>query len=274
MDEKDRLEILKDILFTDDREYAEKIAKRIELLEQTVNERKKLSSKVDPIIEHQLSEFTKSIPSTLGPTITATLKQEIKNHKDEVVDALFPILGKMVKKYVAQEMKVLSEKINRQLRFKFSLKGLKRKFKSWFGNVKEEELLLSELSSAQIEQVLLIERGSGILTASYARTKTIDEEMVSGMLTAIKTFVEDAFGQKNQNLELIEYELYQIHLQSFVGYYIAVVISGNYTLKSKNLVQDIIFSFYNDFMAMKNVGTINKEVLQKELELNFGDASI
>ncbi len=270
MNEKDRLEVLKDILFTDDREYFEKIAKRIEQVEQTVEDPKILSSKVEPIIDDQLKEFTKNIPTTLGPSITAALKEEIKNHKEEVIEVLFPILGKMVKKYVAQEMKVLSEKINTQLGFK----GFKRKMRSWFGGVKEEELILSELSSPKIEQVLLIEKETGLLTASYSQTEAIDEEMISGMLTAIKSFVEDAFGQKNQDLELIEYELYQVHIQSFVTYYIAVVISGNYTVQSKNKVQDLIFNFFEKFMKMKKGKALSVEEIREELAQNFENADI
>ena len=65
MTEKDKIEILKDILFTDDREFEEKIKKRIEIIEETVNDKTKLSTKVDPIIKEQLSEFTKNIPNTL-----------------------------------------------------------------------------------------------------------------------------------------------------------------------------------------------------------------
>ena len=77
MSEKDRLEILKDILFTDDREDIDRIAERIELLEQAYNDRDKFSSRVDPIVEGKLNEFVKNIPNKLGPTITATLKKEI-----------------------------------------------------------------------------------------------------------------------------------------------------------------------------------------------------
>lgn len=283
MSEKDRIEILKDILFTDDREDIDRIAERIEMLEQAYNDRKKFTSKVDPIIENQLNEFTKSIPHTLGPTITATLKKEIQSHKDEVVDALYPVLGKMVKKYVAQEIKVLSEKIDNQLSF---IRTWKRKFRSWFGGKKEKELLLNDLSSEKIEQVLLIERDSGLLKASFSKAKTIDEEMVSGMLTAIKTFVEDAFNQKNQELELIEYELYNIHIQSFVSYYVAVVISGNYGLKTKNKVQDIIFNFYHNFMEMnldliytsryleRPTESLSTELIEKKLIKYFGNAKI
>ena len=283
MSEKDRLEILKDILFTDDREDIDKIADRIEFLEQAYNDREKFASRVNPIVANRLDEFTKNIPNTLGPTITATLKREIQNHKDEVVDALYPVLGKMVKKYVAQEIRVLSEKIDSQLSF---ITAWKRRFKAFFGGSKEKELLLNDLASEKIEQVLLIERDSGLLKASFSRTDTIDEEMISGMLTAIKTFVEDAFNQKNQELELIEYELYNIHIQSFVNYYVAVVISGSYSLKTKNKVQDIIFDFYHNFMEMNldliytsrhlehPVDSLSTSLIEKKLAEYFGNAKI
>lgn len=247
MNEQDKIDILKDILFADDHEFEKKISQRVELLEQTIQEKEKLSEKVDPIISYQIDEFKKSIPETLGPTITETLRKEIRINKDAVVDAIYPILGKMIKKYVAQEVKMLSEKMNGQLSF-FSVG--KRKFKSFFTGKKERDLMFDELATTKIEQVLLIEKDSGILKASFAKSKTIDEEMVSGMLTAIKSFVEDAFIQRNQNLELVEYELYQIHLQSFATHYIAVVLSGNFALSSKNKLQDVIFDFYNSFMAM------------------------
>lgn len=286
MNEQEKLDILKDILFPDDKAVIEDISKRIQLLELIINDQQQLAAKVHPLVDDKLKEFAKNIPNTLGPTITATLKREIQNHKNEVVDALYPVLGKMVKKYVAQEIKLLSEKIDNQLGF---IKRWKRKLRSFFGGPTEEQQLLGELSSAKIEQVLLIERHTGILKASYSVTNTMDEEMVSGMLTAIKGFVEDAFYQKNQNLELIQYEFYNIHLQSFVTHYMAVVLSGEYHLKSRNKLQDIIFNFYYNFMAMnldlvfrtnnsekegREVRTIEKDLLKKELEANFKNAKI
>jgi hypothetical protein len=283
MDSKDKLEILKDILFADEHEFEKRISDRIEVLETTLNERKNLSEKVDPIIEHQINEFKASIPTTMGPIITATLKEEIKNSRDKVVDALYPILGKMVKKYVAQEMKLLSEKIDDQLSF---LKWFKRKFRSFTSGENEEGLMLDDLAATKIEQVLLIEKDSGILKASYAKSKAMDEEMVSGMLTAIKSFVEDAFNHRDQSLEHIEYELHHIHLQSFATHYIAVVLSGNYVTSSKDALQDVIFDFYNSYMAMnldlvfdtknskKSIAPVGKSPLEKQLKKYFGNAKI
>ena len=67
MDEQAKLDILKDILFPDERGAVEDIAKRIQLLEIILNDRKKLASKVNPLVDDKIKAFKKSIPDTLGP---------------------------------------------------------------------------------------------------------------------------------------------------------------------------------------------------------------
>ena len=46
------------------------------------------------------------------------------------------------------------------------------------------------------------------------------------MLTAIKSFIEEAFKTGNDQLESIEYGLYNIHIQNFNSYYMAVILYG------------------------------------------------
>ena len=150
MTEADKLALLKDLLLTDDRAYAESIHTKIKELENLIHKQKELSQKVNPIIDEKLEEFTELIPETLGPTITEALAEQIKNSKDQVVEALYPIMGKMIKKYISQEISLLTERINKQLEDSFSANSWKRKFRSWFGGVKEEELLLSELRSTSV----------------------------------------------------------------------------------------------------------------------------
>jgi len=267
MNENDKIQILKDILFEDESAYIEKITHRLEELESSLNDKQKFSSRVDPIIVYQLDEFKRSIPATLGPTITAAIKTEIGKNQDAVVDALFPILGKMIKKYVAQEIQKLSEKINQHLSFR-------DKISSWFGKSNEKQAIIEGLVAAHIEQVLLIDKKTGLLKASYSNAQTIDEEMISGMLTAIKSFVEDAFGQKNQSLELIDYELYQIHLQSFKNYFIAVVVSGTYTIHTKDRLQDLIFDFYEDFTKKEEYKLLSTDRINQKLTQNFEHANL
>ncbi|MGB5417485.1 cell envelope biogenesis protein OmpA, partial [Algibacter sp.] len=203
MNQEEKLNIIKDILLTDEREFTSSIEKKIKILETTINERKNLSVKVDPIIDQKLNTFIEQIPKTLGPTITEALKEEIKNSQDAVVEALYPILGQMIKRYVQHEMKLLSERINNQVNKTFSFKRFFRKAKSKAAGINESDLLLQEQSNAQIEQVIIIEKGSGLLLAEYSKNKMADEDMVAGMLTAIKSFVEDAFKKEKQSLHYI-----------------------------------------------------------------------
>lgn len=229
MDQKEKLDILKEILLTDDREFIERITKRIAVLEQTLHEQEKLSEKVSPIVLEKLKIFSDNIPENLGPEIVESIKQQIETSKDEVVEALYPILGKMIKKYISQEMKVLSEKVNNAARNTFSFAGLKRKLKAKATGVEENELILRDLASAQIEQVFLIEKDSGLLLGSFSKKETVDQDMISGMLTAIKAFVEDAFKEGGRDLQSIEYDSYEIHLQNFHKYYIATALDGTFT---------------------------------------------
>ena len=267
MNSDERLDILKELLLTNENEPDKDIMRKIQMLEERQND---LTERVNPIMEERLSGFVAEIPKTLGPVITEALKTEIRKSQDAVAEALFPIIGKMIKKYVQAEIKKLNEDINEKLNKTFS-------FKNWFrgGGMSDTNAaaLMSEQYQARIEQILVIEKGSGILKASYAKTEAMDEDMVAGMLTAIKSFVEDAFtGEKDMQLERIDYELFTIHLQNFSNYYIAVVLSGIYDDAYKDKLDDVLLDFAQF--------VINKEDLEdpenftKKLKEYFTDERI
>ncbi|MFD2542680.1 cell envelope biogenesis protein OmpA [Lacinutrix gracilariae] len=269
MNQEDKLKILKDILLTDEREYALSIHEKIKTLEDTINQKPNLSEKVDPIIQDKLNEFVQEMPKTLGPTITQTLKTEIKNSQDAVVEALYPILGRMIKKYIQNEFAMLSEKINKQVNNTFTFKSFKRKIKAKATGVSEVDLIMQEQYAPRLNQFLVIEKGSGLLISKYSRTDDIDEDMVAGMLTAIKSFVEDAFKKNNQNLELIEYETYSIYIQNFSSYYIAVAISGIFNASHKSKLEDKLLHFAQN--EINKTDLKNTESLTKKLKAYFAN---
>ncbi len=272
MNQEDKLNILKDILLTDEREYASSIQKKIELLEETINKQKNLSQKIDPIIDEKLKEFVAEIPKTLGPVITETLKEEIKNSQNAVVEALFPIMGKMIKKYIQHEIRVLSEQINSKLNNSFSFENLKRRFKAKFLGVNEGELVLQESLRPKIEQLMVIEKGSGLIISEYSKTMDIEEDMVAGMLTAIKSFAEDAFEQDNQELQYIEYDTYHIHIQNFSSYYIAVVISGTFNVIFKGELENKLLDFAQNHINKNDLE--NREAFSKKLKAYFDNENL
>lgn len=267
-EDENKLKLLREILLIDDREVARAVSQRLDTLTETLEKKEKLSKKVDPIIEQKLDAFVEEIPTTLGPTITRTLKEQIENSKDQVVEALYPIMGKMIKRYIQNEIKLLSENINKKVNNTFSFATLKRKLRAMFTGVKESDIILAESNTPEVDEIFIIEKGSGILLGNYSKTETIDKDMISGMLTAIKSFVEDAFGGGNQNLEAIEYELYTIHIQNFFSYYIAVVVSGNYTRSFESELENELLELSNKLTS--KITSLSKEavdeILAKHLE--------
>ena len=268
MTDTEKLIQLKNLLLTEDRDFANDILRKLDLLEETVYVNENLSEKVNPIIDRKIETLIEEMPNKLGPTITATLKSEIKNSQDTIVDALFPIIGKMIKKYIQQEMKTLSDNINAQVQSTFSIKKYKRKIKSVFFGISENDIVMSELSAPKIQQIFIIEKGSGLIIASYSKTETIDQDMIAGMLTAIKSFVEDAFSAGNQSLENIEYELYTIQIQNFSSYYMAAVVSGAIDNNFKSRFQDNMMDFADQNLK-KDLD--NHKLISEKLETFFKD---
>jgi hypothetical protein len=237
MTDSEKLIKLKELLLNEDRVFAQNILDKLDSLEDTVNTHEKLSEKVNPIIDEKIDAFVEEIPTKLGPVIAEALTKS----QDKVVEALFPIIGKMIKKYIQQEIKALSDSINSQVQTTFSIKIWQRKFKALFIGVSEKEIILSEMNQTKVEQVFVIEKGSGLIISSVSKQESIDEDMIAGMLTAIKSFVEDAFKRDQQSLELIQYELFEIHIQNFTSYYFAVVISGGFDMVFKNKLENKLF---------------------------------
>jgi hypothetical protein len=258
---QDKLESLREILLTQDRADIQYILTKLTEIENLLQTQEKLAQRMAPIIADELEIFQENIPQKLGPTITETLKKQIEESKDEVVEALFPIIGKMIKRYIQNEFKILSEKINNQINHTFSFKRAKQKITAVFTGVKESDIILNDLAEATILQVFVIEKNSGLLLGSFTKENTIDKDLISGMLTAIKSFVEDAFQKEKQNLETIEYEFYNIHIQNFHTYYIATVISGILTEKEKGQIEDgviLVANKINKLKEVKNTETINE----------------
>ena len=149
----------------------------------------------------------------------------------------------------------------------FSFKGFKRKMKAKTKGVSEADLIIRDQYKSVLEQIMVIEKGSGLLISRYSKTQNVDAEMVAGMLTAIKSFVEDAFNRGGQDLNYIEYDTYHIHIQNFSSYYIAVVISGPYNKVFKSKLEDKLLDFAQN--VINNTDLNNRKNFTKKLEAYF-----
>ncbi len=230
------LSIIRDILLREDRDD---IADIKELLDDP----DKLSERIAPVIEFHIETLKRKFPKEYRKEVDKIVERKLKASQDELLDVVYPVMGKMVRKYVSHQFVSLKESLDDRLRNFFSTQRLVNRFKSMVFGVNEGDLLLSEMDSTSIEEVFLIERDSGVLLGHYSRNTTMDRDVVAGMLTAIKAFVEDAFSKERQDLEMIEYGTYKIYIQSFHLYYAAVILNGSVTATEKDRIAARLLDF-------------------------------
>ena len=251
-----RFELLKELLLTDDREKFESLSK--EFLE-----RDKFRAKVKPVVDEKIEDLKTNFPTHFGDQITESIKIQIRESQDEVVEALYPIMGKLVKKFIIAEITKLTESINQTINDKFSITQIiKRLFK---GKRTDADDVLQEVFEATIEEVFVIGEDSGLLIGSYSRGNIADRDMVSGMLTAIKSFAEDAFSKQGQDLEDIKFETFQLSMVNYKSIYIATATSGVITSEFKEQLSENLETLAEKILRDRTYLS-NEEKLNKLIE--------
>ncbi|MEO1518820.1 MAG: cell envelope biogenesis protein OmpA [Bacteroidota bacterium] len=211
---------LKEILLREDR-------KALEEMQNLVNDPVALSEKVSPIIEQRLLFFKQHFPKEYQQAVDKIVDHKLKESQEEILNVIYPVLGKMIRKYIAHQFQMLKDSIDQRIRSTLSTKGFWGRIKARLFGVSDTDILLSGMNSYVIEEVYVIQRDSGLLMGSASLQQTVDRDVIAGMLTAIKSFVEDAFKRERQDLEMIQYGNYNIFIQNFHSYYIAAALSGS-----------------------------------------------
>lgn len=131
----------------------------------------------------------------LAPTIEESIAASVRRNPQPLADALFPIIGPAIRKAIASTLNGMLESLNTTLEHSLSWRSLRWRLDARRTGRSFAEIVLLNTLVYRVEQVFLIHRPSGLLlqhvTAGGADTR--DADMVSGMLTAIRDFVQDSF---------------------------------------------------------------------------------
>jgi predicted regulator of Ras-like GTPase activity (Roadblock/LC7/MglB family) len=243
IDSQERFRRLQELLFEEDREVAQHIREEVEHLRKEMVSPDDIQQRVQPFIELKVDYLQKNFPELFGPVMAETIKKQIVEQQDEMIDALYPIIGKLIRKFLTKELERLQEKIDQSLNETFSWEGFKKRMRGWFRGESSRDMLVREMVRGEVEEVFIVDQDSGLLAGAWSRKVHADRDMVAGMLTAIKSFVETAFEAGQQELETIEYENYKIVLHNYHTFYIAVIVSGPLSADFKAELSDLIMAF-------------------------------
>ncbi|MEG4486748.1 OmpA family protein [Microcoleus sp. D2_18a_B4] len=221
------------------------------LAQQIVNSPADIAKAIAPeiglAIKEQIRLDQESIAQALAPEMGKAITAQIRLERDSMVDALYPVIGSTISRYMAEAIKTINEKVSNAI----SVEGFKRKIRSKVQGVSEAELILKESIPFTVQAAFLIHKASGLIISEVQNSESyqLESEMVAGMLTAIRSFVNECIVQPGESSELnqIEYGDSKIILE-VAGYcYMAVVIKGEpphlFIKKIRQTVTNLILNY-------------------------------
>ncbi len=167
--------------------------------------------------------------ATVAPVLGDAIRRRIRDAREEMVESLYPIIGQVVVRAVAEAIRDLARTVDAQVRTSLSPQVLWWRVRARLGGASGGELLLRESLPFEVAEVFLIHRQSGLLLRhiSGEAKPSPDSDLISSMLTAIRDFAQDAFGRgREAQLDEIEYGGQRILIEAARHAYLAVVVDG------------------------------------------------
>ncbi len=179
-------------------------------------------------IERQISDKD-ALVAMLSSVLGDAIRQKIRDAREEMVEALYPIIGQTIARAVNEAVRNLARTIDAQMRTSFDPGRVVRRLKARVSGVSNAEMALREALPFDVEEIFLIHRETGLLLRHISREleELPDTDLISGMLTAIRDFAQEAFGRGEEGqLDEIQYGNRRIVIEAARYTYLAVVVDG------------------------------------------------
>lgn len=272
------IEALRQILLQDDLIKLRKLETDIFDLQQTIADKESLIASLDPVIaellERKIAVSKDEMAEALAPVMGEAIRLQVAEAKDDVIDALYPVIGKVIRKSVAETMKKFVDSVNQRIEQTLRSRLFNKRVQSKLTGIPESQLILKDALPFKIEEIFLIHKESGLLISHVSSQEAevkVNEEMISGMLTAIRDFVAEAFAAREEgDLDEIQFGGNKILLEMGRYFYFAFVVSGfppvdfqDEVRKLGRRIHNRFYKFFRQFDGeMTNAGQITTSLAQ------------
>ena len=200
-------------------------------------------SKILPEAIFLRSSRDQKIELALEPITAKAISASIKKDRKILVDALFPVMGPAIRKAIASTLQGMIQSFNQILEHSLSFKGLKWRFEALRTRKPFAEVVLLHTLVYQVEQVYLIHQDTGLLLQHVVGRSVVaqDPDLISGMMSAIKDFVQDSFGgAQEDNLETLRIGERNVWIEQGDRAILAAVIRGNPPMDYQLVLRDAL----------------------------------
>ena len=221
---------------------------------------------IEPLIERRLAHLRQNFNQEFGYEVRQTVKEELKNSREEFIEAIYPIIGKIARRYISGQFESFMHSVGGRVQNTLSFGGIKKRIEQWIVGIRPEEQVVLDVFPTNIEEVFIIHKVSGLLIGCYSANNTDDVDLIAGMLTATKSFVEDTFARKTEDgtsdLSMIQQDKYKILISNFHQYYIATVVVGMADSSFRNRLEETWLDFCQHQMPY-SIEQINDQLFER-----------
>ncbi|MCP4423186.1 MAG: hypothetical protein GY803_01705 [Chloroflexi bacterium] len=190
----------------------------------------RLTDEMSGMISDTIRDSRDEMAEALGPVMGDAIRVQIRDSSEDMIEAIYPIILSTVQRAIAEFARELQRNIDARLKSTFGPQGLFRTFSARLRGVSPVQLAFRDALPFAVQELFLIQHESGLLLAHHSHEKgeNDDSDLISGMLTAIRDFARDSFGDgsPDESLNEIQYGDEQIAIQSGRHVYLAAVTTG------------------------------------------------
>ena len=235
--EPDETAELKRLLFSPELELLDRVRDRTAVLHNRVGEDPALTERIRRVLVDVLRQSGvhdhDRVAASLAPLVLDSVRREIRNSRDALLESLYPVAGNLVQAAVAQAMRKLADSLARPVDSVFSPSLWSARFAAWSSGRKVGDVLLARSQTFAVERVLLIHRPTGLLIGDsgaaddLASAEENDSEQLAAMLSVVQTFARDTFaGRTDGFVRGVQFSDRELHIASSVTSLLAVKTRG------------------------------------------------
>ena len=218
---------LKELLFDSESRALSDLSQRMDLVFERAGSHERFTASVAGVLDEALRQAEvdrhAELSVAIAPLIVKTIKTEIRGSQDELSEALYPALGRMVKAYVGSAVRDLMDDINRRL----ESNAFMLRVRSLLTGRPVADLAFAEGQRLAIDEIFLIRRGSGAPVGHWPGDATsAHDRRVSGILTAINEVATQAFEADQAALRRIDLGSSLVYLRASPTYLLAAKCRG------------------------------------------------
>ena len=200
-------------------------------LADPAQQRQRIADQLADALAATYDDAPERLIGALDEPVGACIRESVRRDPGFFGDILYPVMGPAIRRAISQAIRGMVQQINQAVEHSLTLKGLRWRLEAARTGVPFGEIVMRNTLRYRVEEVFLIQGGSGLLIQHRGRAAQADDDRdaMSAMLTAIRDFARDTFDQvdwREARLEAIDTGEHTLWLAHGPRAYLACAVRG------------------------------------------------